>query len=673
MASIPQEILTRIEQLRQEIENYNYHYHVLDAPLVADAVFDQQWQALIALEAQYPTLVTPNSPTQRVGAKPMTGFKPIAHQIPMLSLDNAFSEAELNQFLKRVYQSLGTEQLDWVCEPKFDGLAISLFYVAGELSYAATRGDGIMGEDITQNARTVRSIPLKLRGEVPPQLEVRGEVYMPKAGFNQLNFLAQKNNEKLFANPRNAAAGSMRQLDPSITARRALDFFCYAAHEYQSHLLKSTHLEVLGQLQQWGLRVCPHITKVSDKAAIFKVYQQLLAQRAELPYEIDGLVVKVNPFKLQEQLGFVARAPRWAIAYKFPAQEVMTTLQAVDFQVSRTGILTPVARLTPVTVSGVTVSNATLHNMDEIARKDIQIGDKVIVRRAGDVIPEVIKSMPAQRNGQTFAIYLPAHCPVCGADIIKPEALAAARCTGGLSCQAQLTEQIKYFVSRRAMDIEGLGAKLVEQLVLNKMITNVADIYSLDEATLLSLDRMGKKSVQNLLAAIEHSKQTSLARFLLALGIKDVGEVTAQTLATAFGSLAQLMNASTQALQALPDIGEVVATNVVSFFAQPNNLTTITRLREAGIYWPESPKIADQNLVLPLSGQTYVLTGTLNLPREQIKTQLQQLGAKITNTVSGQTTAVLAGEKAGSKIMQAQALEIPIYHWAQIQALLNSK
>lgn len=663
--------LKRLNKLKELIREHDYRYYVLDDPSIPDADYDELFQELKEIEREHPKLVTSDSPTQRVGGAPAKGFTTVKHQSPMLSLDNAFSYDEMERFEQRIKQLLGSDRdIEYHCEPKFDGLAVSLLYENGELVRGATRGDGSVGEDITTNVRTVRSIPLRLSGKhVPQTLEVRGEIYMPKASFFQLNKEAAKKGEKEFANPRNAAAGSLRQLDPKITATRHLAFFSYGAQFISDESWPKTHVAMLEQLKQWGVRICPDSAVVMGLNKVQDHWTRLLKKRGALPYEIDGMVVKVNDFALQNELGFVARAPRFAIAYKFPAEEKKTKLLGVDFQVGRTGTLTPVARLEPVSVGGVTVSNATLHNMDEIARKDVRINDYVIVRRAGDVIPEVLRPILEERDESTKAIKAPTQCPVCGSHVVRIEGEAALRCEGGLVCQAQLIEHIKHFVARRAMDIEGLGSKLVEQLVESKMIESVADIYHLNQSQLLSLERMGEKSVTNLLEAIDKSKNTTFAKFVYALGIREVGEATANLLAEHFANLEELMSAPEQSLQELPDVGPVVAQSIRTFFDEKANQKIIQDLLKAGIVWPlrKAVDIKDQTLL----GKSYVITGTLSMPRDEIKTRLQQKGAKVVDSVSAKTDGVIVGEKPGSKYTKAQTLGIPILGESELEKLLK--
>ncbi len=665
--------LKRIKKLKELIREHDYRYYVLDEPSIPDADYDDLFAELKGFEAEHPELISSDSPTQRVGGMPAKSFISVKHLSPMLSLDNAFSYEELERFEQRIKQLLqNTDEIEYSCEPKFDGIAVSLLYENGLLVRGATRGDGTAGEDITSNIRTVASIPLSLQGQqMPATLEVRGEVYMPKASFIKLNKEAIKNSEKEFANPRNAAAGSLRQLDPKITAKRHLAFYSYGAQLISNEKWPKTHSLSLEQLKQWGIRICPESIVVTGIEQVQVAWTALLKKRDALPYEIDGMVVKVNDFELQNELGFVARAPRFALAYKFPAEERKTKLLGVDFQVGRTGALTPVARLEPVSVGGVTVSNATLHNMDEIARKDVRINDYVIVRRAGDVIPEVVRPILEERDAATTKeIKAPRQCPVCGSHVVRVEGESALRCEGGLGCQAQLIEHIKHFVARRAMDIEGLGSKLVEQLVNQKLIGSVADIYQLTNEQLLTLERMGEKSATNLLEAIEKSKKTTFAKFIYALGIREVGEATALLLADHFTTLDELMNASQEALLTLSDVGPVVAQQIQLFFAEKANQKIIALLLNAGVQWP-ARRVIKQSGDLPLQGKSYVITGTLSLSRDDIKTLLQEKGAKVVESVSAKTDGVIVGEKPGSKYTKAQTLGIPILGEKELEEILK--
>ncbi|HEB59274.1 MAG TPA: NAD-dependent DNA ligase LigA [Gammaproteobacteria bacterium] len=668
----PKDIAARATQLREEINYHNYRYYVLDDPQIPDAEYDRLLRELQDIESRYPELITPDSPTQRVGAAPLSEFAEVRHEVPMLSLGNAFSEEEVHDFDRRVRERLQVESVEYTAEPKLDGLAVSLRYEDGLLVQAATRGDGYTGEDITQNVRTIETIPLRLLDRQPPAvLEVRGEVLMSKAGFEALNARQREAGEKLFANPRNAAAGSLRQLDPRITAQRPLEFFCYALGKVEGMQLPDRHDAVLARLRDMGIRVNREIRTVAGIEHCLAYYRDILARRDKLPYEIDGVVYKVNRLDWQERLGFVSRAPRWAIAHKFPAQEELTVVEAIDVQVGRTGAVTPVARLKPVFVGGVTVSNATLHNQDEIDRLDVRVGDTVIVRRAGDVIPEVVAVIKERRKGRPRRFHMPTHCPVCGSEIVRLEGEAVARCTGGLYCAAQRRESIKHFASRRAMDIEGLGDKLVEQLDEHGLIHDVADLYALRAEDVARLERMGEKSAENLIVAIEKSKRTTLPRFLFALGIRLVGEATALTLARHYGTLEAIEAASVEDLQTVPDIGPAVAESIHAFFHEAHNLEVIEKLRQRGVSWPtmEKPPAGAQ----PLAGRTFVLTGTLSgMTRDEAKAALQVLGAKVSGSVSKKTDYVVAGEAAGSKLARAEALGVKVLDEDEFRALLNS-
>ncbi|MCW8950089.1 MAG: NAD-dependent DNA ligase LigA [Sedimenticola sp.] len=668
--TIPASAMSRAVELRDLINLHNYHYYALDDPQIPDSEYDRLLRELQDLESQYPDLVTSESPTQRVGALPLDGFGEVTHRVPMLSLDNAFTDTEMQDFDRRVRERLDySEAVLYAAEPKLDGLAISLRYEGGVLVQAATRGDGSKGEDVTLNVRTIPSVPLRLIGDDWPEvLEVRGEIYMPLAGFNQLNIRAQASGEKGFANPRNAAAGSLRQLDPRITAQRPLAMYCYGFGEISSGPLADTQSEGIKRLTDWGLRISPEMRVVKGVEGCLDYYRQMGERRASLDYDIDGVVFKVDSLDQQRQLGFVSRAPRWAIAQKFPAQEEMTELLAIDIQVGRTGALTPVARLQPVTVAGVTVTNATLHNEDEIKRKDIRVGDTVIIRRAGDVIPQVVRSIAERRPANALPFVMPDHCPECGSDVIRDEAEATIRCSGGLFCPAQRRQAIKHFAARRAMDVEGLGDKLVDQLVAVGLVETPADLYKLTLPAVEGLERMGRKSAENLLQALEKSKQTTFGRFLFALGIREVGEATANALAKHYGTLDQLMQADTEALQQVSDVGPIVAEHLVTFFKQPHNQEVIQALLDAGVEW-EPVEMPDVDS-LTLAGKTFVITGTLSLPRDEIKQKLLNLGAKVTGSVSKKTDYLIAGEDAGSKRAKAEALGVVILDEDQLNALL---
>jgi DNA ligase (NAD+) len=661
-----------ISQIRDEINRHNYRYYVLDDPDVTDQHYDQLMRKLQQLEAEYPELISPDSPTQRVGAEISGQFDTVEHKVPMLSLDNAFNLQEMQTFHQRLKDLLEIDaDLEFCVEPKLDGLAVSLLYQDGKLVRAATRGDGRNGENITSNARTIKSIPLSLRGDaIPALIEVRGEVYMPLAGFTELNQSQLENGGKVFANPRNAAAGSLRQLDPRITANRPLRFCSYGIGDKEGVELPGSQFEQMQYLKSLGLPISTYIEKVNGIQQCEDYYQRMQQQRDSLAFEIDGVVYKLDPVRQQQQAGFVSRAPRWAIAWKFPAQEVMTKLLDVEFQVGRTGALTPVARLQPVVVGGVTVSNATLHNMDEIKRKDIRIGDTVIVRRAGDVIPEVV-SVVLQERSEGFKIpEMPAQCPICHSDVIQTEGQAAWRCSGGLVCAAQRKEAIKHFASRKAMDIDGLGDKLIEQMVDLNMLNSVADLYSLQLSQIIDLDRMAEKSAKNLLSALEASKKTTLPRFIYALGIREVGEATAEALANHFSDLEHLQNASLEQLIQVGDVGPVVSENILQFFSQVENQQVIQQLQDSGIHWEKLEPRNEQ--AATLSGETYVITGTLeNYTRDQAGKLLKQLGAKVSSSVSKKTTAVIAGDKPGSKVDKAQQLGVTILDEKGFQQLIG--
>ncbi|MGD9000578.1 MAG: NAD-dependent DNA ligase LigA [Granulosicoccaceae bacterium] len=667
---VSDKIKKRVARLREQINHHNYLYYVLDNPEIPDAEYDRLLRELEQLEAEHPELITPDSPTQRVGAKPLKAFNEVRHEVPMLSLGNAFSQEEFTEFDRRCREGLGVDKIEYVAEPKLDGLAISLLYENGMLVRGATRGDGMSGEDVTQNVRTINAIPLKLTGKkIPKRLEVRGEVYLPLDGFKALNERQAEQGQKPFANPRNAAAGSLRQLDSKITASRPLTMYCYGVGVVEGASLPNTHAGVMAQLKDWGLRVSdePAVVKGTDQCLAY--YNDILQRRDKLPYEIDGVVFKVNRRDQQDELGFVSRAPRWAIAWKFPAQEEMTVLEAIDVQVGRTGALTPVARLQPVSVGGVTVTNATLHNQDEIERKDVRVGDTVIVRRAGDVIPEVVSVVKSKRKKGARKFKMPNTCPVCGSDVIRPEGEAVARCTGGLYCAAQRKQSIKHFASRRAMDIEGLGDKLVDQLVDKEIVNDVADLYTLTVKQIAGLERMGEKSAHNLVDALEKSKATTLPRFIFALGIRDVGEATARSLAMHFGTLDKLLKATVEQLEDVPDVGPVVAQSIRSFDEQRHNRDVIKKLIKAGIHWQdiEVAPAGEQ----PLEGVTIVLTGSLSAPRDEVKEQLQALGAKVSGSVSKKTGYVIAGADAGSKLAKAEQLGIPVLDEDDLQKILQ--
>lgn len=652
----------QIDKLRQDLRRYEYEYHVLDNPTIPDAEYDRLFHQLKALEAAHPELITADSPTQRVGAKPLSGFAQIRHEIPMLSLDNAFSDEEFYAFVKRIEDRLIRlpEPLTFCCEPKLDGLAVSILYVNGVLTQAATRGDGTTGEDITANIRTIRNIPLQLLMDNPPaRLEVRGEVFMPHEGFERLNQQALEKGEKTFANPRNAAAGSLRQLDPKITSKRPLVLNAYGIGIAEGVDLPNTHYDRLQWLKSIGIPVNPEIRLCNGTDEVLDFYRDIQNKRSSLGYDIDGTVLKINDIALQEKLGFISKAPRWAIAYKFPAQEELTRLNDVEFQVGRTGAITPVAKLEPVFVAGVTVSNATLHNGDEIQRLDIAIGDTVVIRRAGDVIPQIIGVLHDRRPADARPIVFPETCPVCDSAIVRIEGEAVARCTGGLFCAAQRKEALKHFVSRKAMDIDGVGGKLIEQLVDRELIHTPADLFKLDLTTLTRLERMGAKSAENALASLEKAKNTTLARFIFALGIREVGEATALNLANHFKTLEALQNADLEALQQVPDVGEVVANRILAFWHEPHNVAVVNDLIQQGVHWDDvEVKEVGDNL---FKGKTVVLTGTLTqMGRNEAKALLQEMGAKVSGSVSAKTDFVIAGDAAGSKLTKAQELGVAV-------------
>lgn len=653
----------KINKLRADIRRYDKHYYVLDDPLIPDVEYDRCFRALQSMEEQFPQYITPDSPTQRVGAPPVTTLQPIAHQQLMLSLSNVFSEDELKAFMKRVSDKteMPVSDILFACELKLDGLAVNLTYEQGVLVHAATRGDGAVGENITNNIKTIATVPLRILSDAPPSLiEVRGEVYMPKAGFEAFNDQARLRGEKTFVNPRNAAAGSLRQLNPAITAQRPLAMYCYGVGECRGFLLPNSHLQQLELLREWGFRVSQDTVSAWGYAGCLAYYQAMQIRRQTLPFEIDGVVYKVDDIELQHELGYVARAPRFACAHKFPASEEMTSLLDVDFQVGRTGALTPVARLKPVNVAGVTVSNATLHNLDEIERKDIRIGDVVVIRRAGDVIPEVVSVVMEKRPIETTTIKLPKHCPVCGADVVKEPGEAVARCTGGLFCKAQLQQMVWHFASRKAMAIDGLGEALIQQFIDAGLIHDVSDLYTLDRDEIANLPRMGVKSADNLISAIHQSKKTTFNRFLYALGIREIGEASARQLASHYSDIDSLKQATFDELIQLKDIGPVAADYIVHFFAQAHNMDVINRLLAYGVYWPISQKIALDHHHF-FYDKVVVLTGSLmGLSRDEAKSKLLAVGAHVTGSVSAKTNYVVVGSEAGSKLDKAVALGIPI-------------
>ena len=660
------------QRLRAELERHNYQYYVLDRPLISDAEYDRMFRQLQQLESEHPELVDSESPTQRVGGSPLPEFRQIAHRTPMLSLNNAFSEEEVTGFDRRVREGLKQEDVEYLAEPKFDGLAISLTYERGKFVQGATRGDGSAGEDVTPNLRTVKSIPLRLRAQaVPELLEVRGEVLMYRSDFNSLNERQRARGEKEFANPRNAAAGSLRQLDSRVTAARPLRFFAYALGTIEGAPVPGSHSAAQDWLSSLGLPVCPERRVVSSVQGLMHFYQRMRERRASLPYEIDGVVYKVNSFAAQQQLGYVSRAPRFAIAHKYPAQEANTEVLAIEVQVGRTGALTPVARLAPVFVGGVTVTNATLHNEDELRRKDVRVGDTVVVRRAGDVIPEVVAVVAEKRPEHAAEFKMPTACPVCGSAVVRLPDEAVARCSGGLICAAQRKQALLHFASRRAMDIEGLGEKLVDQLVDHDLVKTAADLYRLGFVALAGLERMAEKSAQNVLQSIERSKNATLARFIFALGIRNVGEATAKELAGHFGSLERLMQADEALLREVPDIGPVVALSIAQFFFEAHNREVIEQMRVCGVHWPEG----EPRAIAPaarLAGKSFVLTGTLpSMSREDAKALIEAQGGKVSGSVSRKTDYVVAGAEAGSKLAKAEEFAIAVLDEAGLLQLLK--
>ncbi|MFA3790175.1 NAD-dependent DNA ligase LigA [Aliiglaciecola sp. SL4] len=657
------DLLQQLNDIRTQINEYNYQYYVLDDPSVPDAEYDRLMRELNAIEKQHPELISADSPSQKVGGEALSAFTQVEHEVPMLSLDNAFNDEELNAFDKRIVDRLKHDvTLEYSCEPKLDGLAVSILYENGILVRAATRGDGRVGENITSNVKTIKNVPLMLRGEdFPARLEVRGEVFMPKKGFEQLNDRQRSADKKVFANPRNAAAGSLRQLDPKITASRPLLFYAYSMGlvEGEVEAMANKHSQRLSQLVSWGLPVCNEISVAKGSAECHAYFAKIGEMREGLSYEIDGVVFKVNDIDQQQQLGFVSRAPRWAIAQKFPAQEQMTKLLDVEFQVGRTGAITPVARLEPVFVGGVTVSNATLHNQDEIQRLGVKKGDMVIIRRAGDVIPQVVSVVSKMRPEDASEIVFPTQCPICSSAVEKIEGEAVARCSGGLFCPAQRKEAMKHFASRKALDVDGLGDKLIEQLVEQELVKSPADFFKLDLAQLSNMERMGDKSAANLVNALLDAKHTTFPKFLYSLGIREVGEATAANLANHYCNLDALKAADQESLQEVSDVGVIVAAHVYHFLREPHNIQVIDDLLEVGITWPEIiPKSEDE---MPLKDKTFVLTGTMeSMGRSDAKARLQALGAKVSGSVSAKTDYLVAGEKAGSKLTKAQDLGIEV-------------
>lgn len=672
--TVPASSKQRADALRQELNHHSYAYYVLDRPTVPDAEYDRLFRELQALEREYPELVSPDSPTQRVGDVPLAAFAPAQHRSPMLSLNNAFRNEDIVAFDKRIRDALDVGEIDYFCEPKFDGLAVNLTYEQGVFARGATRGDGTTGEDVTANLRTIKAIPLRLSDPAPPELlEVRGEVIMFKRDFAEMNRRQREAGEKEFVNPRNAAAGALRQLDPRMTAQRPLRFFAYGIGDRVGGSPAASHDDLLKKLAASALPVNKLGRVCRGAEGVLGFYREVGTLRASLPYEIDGVVYKVNRFDYQNQLGFVSRAPRFAIAHKFPAEEALTEVLDIDVQVGRTGALTPVARLKPVFVGGVTVTNATLHNEDEVRRKDVRIGDTVTVRRAGDVIPEVVGVVMQRRPGDAREFVMPSACPVCGSRVVRGEGEAVSRCTGGLVCSAQRKQAILHFASRRAMDIEGLGEKIVDQLVKGGRIHSPADIYALTIPQLAALERMGEKSAANLVAGIEKSKRTTLQRFIYALGIRNAGEATARDLARHFGRLEALLDADLEALQEVPDVGPVVAQAIVDFLAEPHNLAVIEALRRHGVVWAETDPIdRPPARSSKIAGATFVLTGTLpNLARDEAKARIEAAGGKVAGSVSKKTNYVVAGEEAGGKLAKANELNIPLLDEAGLLTLLQ--
>ena len=674
MKQVAASVRQRVERLRAEIERHNHRYHVLDDPEIPDSEYDGLMTELRELEGEHPALVIPESPTQRVGGAPVAAFAQVRHRTPMLSLDNAFAKEDVAAFDRRVRERLEAEgEISYACEPKLDGLAVSLTYRSGSLEIAATRGDGSVGEDVTHNIRTIQTIPLRLSGkDVPGLLEVRGEVFISIAGFREMNRRAAEKGEKLFVNPRNAAAGSLRQLDPRLAASRPLEIFFYGAGAVEGGKLPRRHSLILETLRSWGLRTSPETRVVEGVEGLFAYYEEIGRRRGELAYQIDGVVYKVDSLDLQRELGFVARAPRWALAHKFPAEEAMTRVRAIEWQVGRTGALTPVARLDPIFVGGATVSNATLHNIDELQRKDVRVGDTVVLRRAGDVIPEVVRVIMEKRPAKTVRAQLPDRCPVCGSDVEREEGEAVARCTGALACPAQLKESLRHFASRRAMDIEGLGSKLVDQLVDQGIVKDAADVFRLNANQLAELDRMGEKSAENLVKSLEKSKETTFARFLFALGIRDVGEATADALARHFRTLKSLKSSAVGEIEEVPDIGPITAAHVHAFLSESRNEKVIDSLIKLGVRWPEiqASKVRSKEF----DGKTFVLTGKLaSMSRDEAGDLVRDLGGTVAGSVSKKTDFVVVGEDAGSKLKKATELGIRILDEDEFLKLVRHK
>jgi DNA ligase (NAD+) len=674
VSAAPAKVAQRVRQLREEIEGHDHRYYVLNEPAVPDAEYDRLMRELRELEAAHPDLVTPDSPTQRVSGAAASEFGEVRHAVPMLSLENGFTDEDLTDFDRKVRERLGVSgPVEYAAEPKLDGLAISVLYRDGVFERAATRGDGVTGEDVSANVATIRGVPRRLRGNPPRVLEVRGEVFLPFAGFEKMNKDAIARGDKAYVNPRNAASGSLRQLDPRITASRPLDLYFYSLGVVEGGAVPERHSELAPQLNKWGLRTCPEARKVVGVEGCLAYYREIGARRAKLPYQIDGVVYKVDSRADQEKLGFVSRAPRWALAHKFPADEELTLLEDVIFNVGRTGALTPAAKLKPVFVGGVTVSNATLHNMDEVARKGFMIGDTVVVRRAGDVIPEVVRYLPDKRPTDARPIVMLSACPVCGSPVVREEDQAVYKCTGGvLKCRAQRAEWIMHFAGRRAMDIEGLGEKLIEQLVEDGSISSPADLYALEAKALAERERMGEKSAKNVVDAIEASKETTLARFLFGLGVPQVGESTARALAEHFGNLDDLMKATAAQIEETPDVGPIVSAEVAKFFASPLAQDVIARMRRAGVHWKDID--VQRAAALPLAGLTFVITGTLSgRQREEAEDALRELGAKVSGSVSKKTSFLVVGADAGSKLAKAQSLGVRILDEAALDSILETK
>jgi DNA ligase (NAD+) len=667
-------------ELRKQIKYHDERYYVLDEPEIPDAEYDKLMNELKALEAEYPDSITPESPTQHVSGAPSEEFGEVIHKVPMLSLDNAFSAEDVQGFDRRIHERLAVEgDLDYWAEPKLDGLAVTVIYRHGKLAQAATRGDGARGEDVTANVRKIHSVPHQLHGKTPEVLEVRGEVFMPIKGFERMNRVARETGEKVFINPRNAAAGSLRVLDASITAKRPLQLYFYSLGTVEGGSIPDHQSGLLRAFKSWGLPICPDAQLVHGVDGLLEYYQAMGARRKSLPYQIDGVVYKLDRRADQERLGFVSRAPRWAIAHKFPAEEALTVVREIQFQVGRTGVLTPVARLEPVFVSGVTVSNVTLHNIGEVHRKDVRVGDTVVVRRAGDVIPEIVRVVLERRpegwdDHSMPVVTLPSKCPVCGSKVVQDEDEAAARCTGGFTCRAQRQEAIRHFASRRAMDIEGFGDKLVEQLVERDWVKSPADIYALTSEQLTGLERLGEKSAANLIEAVDKSKRTTLPRLLYALGIPQVGEATALALAQNFGKLEDLLQADAARIQQVPDVGPIVAALVAAFVASSEHRAVIKRLQKLGVNWPDVeplPTVASDDTLV---GQTFVVTGTLeSMTREEAQEALIALGAKVSKSVSKKTSYVVAGSEPGSKLQKAEELGVAVLDEKGFLALLESK